>query len=94
MKKKAADNYFVVMEEFEDGDIFNEIVFRDLSLAVKYCTLNKVPHFFEMSPENPFEPVNLCVITNGGFMRRRWVDVVRESEETCEVCRAYKKACH
>lgn len=78
-------HFFVVLE----GDGFGPpLNFEDRTHAAEYCHQSGIPHFYEVSPVNPMQPVKVWELAQSrsgkpySLKGRRWLDVVQEHDGT------------
>lgn len=76
-------NFYVVLE----GDGYGPPVnFEDRNHAAEFCHQSGLPHFYEINPAKPMEPINVWHLTPGsggkpfGLEPKHWADVVREHD--------------
>lgn len=76
-------NFYLVLE----GDGYGPpIRFDDRGQAAEFCHQSGIPHFYEVSPVNPMEPVKVWHLEQGRngkpfkLAPRRWKDVVQEHD--------------
>ena len=76
-------NFYVVA--VDDG-YAPPVQFEDRTHAAEYCRQIGSPHFYEVSPNNPLQPVKLWELLEGkngkpySLNPRRWLDVVQEHD--------------
>jgi len=76
-------NFYVVLE---CEGFAPPIHFEDRTHAAEYCHQSGIPHFYEVSPANPMQPVKLWELVEGRNRKpyrlksRRWLDVVQEHD--------------